>query len=141
MAVDEKAQTKVILYQMLQTEFEELKRQAALIEARMMELETTNHALAEIEGMKSEKETLVPLGSGCYTHGRLSGSGIILDIGAGIMVKRDMKSARGFIDDRRNEIESAAKKVNLQMNELVRNINELTPEIEKIIEEAQKSGK
>jgi len=140
MSDKERNQGKIIMYQLLQAELEELRKQAILVENRMLDLETTEHALNEIRNFKGDNETLIPLGSGCYAHGNLLGSNIILDIGAGVMVKRNINSAKTFLEERRKEIENAGKNLQTQMNGVVKNINELTPEIEKIVRESQKQG-
>ncbi len=138
MSEKEKNQGKIIMYQVLQAELEELKRQTLLIENRLLDIETTEHALNEMVKFKKDNETLVPLGSGCYAHGNILGSGVLLDIGAGLMVTKSVNSAKSFLEDRKEEIEEARKKIQVQMNEVVKNINKLTPEIEKIVRESQK---
>ncbi len=140
MSENEKGQGKIIMYQILQAELEELKRHALLVENRLLDIETTEHALNEVGRFKKDNETLVPLGSGCYAHGSILGSGVLLDIGAGLMVTKNINSAKSFLEDRKEEIEEARKKIHLQMNEVVKNINKIIPEIEKIVRESQKRG-
>lgn len=136
----EEDQGKLVLYQMLQQEFEELKKQNLMVESRMLELETSVHALTEISAFKKDNETLIPLGSGCYAHSKVHGSEILLDIGAGVMVSRDPDSAKSFLEDRKKEIDDAGKNIQLQSEEVVKNINKLTPEIQKIIMKSQGKG-
>jgi prefoldin alpha subunit len=130
-------QGKLIMYQMLQAQFEELKKQAMLVENRMLDLETTLHALDEMKKFKKDNQTLVPLGSGCYSHSRMHGEEILLDIGAGVMVSRNLPSVEDFLEKRKKEIENAGKNITLQSEEIVKNLNELTPEVQKIIMDAQ----
>ncbi|UCD07559.1 MAG: prefoldin subunit alpha [Candidatus Aenigmatarchaeota archaeon] len=138
MSEKEKDQGKIIMYQVLQAELEELKRQTLLIENRLLDIETTEHALNEMVKFKKDNETLVPLGSGCYAHGNILGSGVLLDIGAGLMVTKSVNSDKSFLEYRKEEIEEDRKKIQVQMYEVVKNINKLTPEIEKIVRESQK---
>jgi prefoldin alpha subunit len=137
MSEKESRQGKLVMYQLLQAELEELKRQALMVESRMIELGTTEHALSEMEGLV-KGDALIPLGSGCYAHSSIKGPWILLDIGAGVMVRRSMGSARTFLEERRAEIEKVGKNLQKQMEGVARSINELTPEIEKIITEARK---
>lgn len=138
MSQKEENQGKLILYQMLQAEFEELKRQNLMVESRLVELETTIHALDEMKGFSKDNQTLIPLGSGCYAHSQVRGRDILLDIGAGVMMSKSLESAKGFLEERKREIEDVGKKIQLQSEEIVKNINNLTPEIQNIIMEAQK---
>ncbi len=133
----EKAQGKILMYQVLQAELEQLNKQGVMINNRLIDLETTDHALNEMVKFSKDKDSMVPIGSGCYAQGSVSGSGVLLDIGGGVMVKREIKTAKTFIEERKDEIEDAAKKLQLQMNDVVKNINELMPEIQKIVKEQQ----
>lgn len=137
MGEKEDRQGKIIMYQILQAEYEELRRQTLMAESRIIDLETSDHALNEIKKFRKDNETLVPLGSGCYARGSIMGSGLLLDIGAGIMIEKNANSVKEFLEERRSEIEKARKEIQLQMESVVKTINELTPEIEKIIRESQ----
>jgi prefoldin alpha subunit len=137
MSDNEKDQGKIIMYQILQAEMGQLKKQAVMIDNRMLDLETTEHALDEMREFSKDNESLVPVGSGCYVKGSVKASGVLLDIGAGVMVERDLKSASSFIKERKKEIEDAGRKLQVQMEGVVNNINELTPEIQKIVAEQQ----
>jgi prefoldin alpha subunit len=137
MGENEDRQGKIIMYQILQAEYEELRRQMLLAESRVIDLETSDHALNEMKRFRKDNETLVPLGSGCYAKGSIMGSDLLLDIGAGIMIERNVNSVKEFLDERKSEIEKARKEIQLQMESVIKTINELTPEIEKIIRESQ----
>ncbi len=137
MPKEEESQGKILLYQLLQAQLEELRKQSLMIENRVIEMETTEHALEEIKGTGKGNDTLVPLGSGCFAHGSVKGPGVLMDIGAGIMVNRSAASARSFLEERKKEIKDASRKVQVQMENVSGNLNELTPEIEKIVRERQ----
>lgn len=137
MSQQEDNQGKLVLYQMLQAELEELKRQNQMVDGRMIELETSIHALTEMNDVKKDNETLIPLGSGCYAHSRVKTDEVLLDIGAGVMVTRSLISAKNFLKEREKEIEQAGKKIHMQSEDIVNNLNKLTPEVQKIVMEAQ----
>ena len=130
-------QGKIIMYQLLQAELGELRKQILMADNRLLDLETTEHAIREMQGFKADKDTLVPLGAGIYAQGDLKRKDVILDIGAGVMVNRDLKSAKVFLEERKKDIEKAKKQIELQIEQITDNINELTPEIEEIIRESQ----
>ena len=134
---EENDQGKIIMYQLLQAELGELRKQIIMADNRLIDLETTEHAIKEMQEFKGDKDTLVPLGAGIYAQGDLKKRDVILDIGAGIMVNRDLKSAKIFLDKRRKDIDDAKKKIELQIENITKNINELTPEIEEIVRESQ----
>lgn len=130
-------QGKILMYQILQAELGELRKQIMMADNRILELETTEHAIKEMQDFRGDKDTLVPLGAGIYAQGDLKKRDVILDIGAGIMVNRDLKSAKVFLDHRRKEIDDVKKKIEAQIEQITKNINEMTPEIEEIVRESQ----
>ena len=140
MSTKENDQGKIIMYQMLQAEFEELKKQNLMVENRLMDLETTVQAIDEVKGFKKDNESLIPLGSGVYAHSMVRGNDILLDIGAGIMVGRSLSAAQAFLEGRKKEIEEVGKRIGMQSEEVANNINKLTPEVQKIVMESQKRG-
>lgn len=134
---EENDQGKIIMYQLLQAEIGELRKQTIMADNRLLDLEITGHAIKEMQGFKGDKDTLVPLGAGIYAQGDLKRKDVILDIGAGVMVNRDLKSAKVFLEERKKDIEKAKKQIELQTEQITNNINELTPEIEEIVRESQ----
>ncbi len=91
----EELQQKFVLYQLLNQRLEEIKNHLNVVQHKMIELETTNQALADVGEIKKDTEVLIPLGSGLYTFGKASSSEkLLVDIGAGVMVKKEVKDAK-----------------------------------------------
>ncbi len=123
-SVSEAAQEKLLIYQILRQQLENMQSQAALLENAFMEAENSKQCLRDLAG--TEKETLIPLGSGCYAHGKIANRGsLVVNIGAGVMAEKDTASALQMLEQKKTEIEK-------QFNELQKNVQLLVAEMNKI---------
>jgi prefoldin alpha subunit len=134
----EKLQEKLLLFQLMEKQLEVLRQQGAMAEARMIELETTRAVLRDIERLKEGNETLVPLGSGLHTKARITSKEILTELGANVMLEKDIKTATAFLDERSKELEKAARHIEEQAGEVMESLNELGPELQKMAAQIQK---
>ncbi len=137
----EELQQKFVLYQMLNQRLEEIKNHLDQVQHRMIELETTNQAIEDMSGIKNETEVLIPLGSGLYTYGKsFSVEKILVDIGAGVMVKKDVNDAKKKIEGNKKEIEQALESMQKEAAAIVNKMNELGEELQKAVAEHKHDG-
>ena len=117
---EEQAQQLLQQMQMLESYFGELSQREGTLYNILRE------AASAIESLKSLKEkpmsdTLVPLGMGTFAQTKISSSDkIVLNIGAGISMEKDVDSAINYLEARLKEIEvalqdTAAKKQDASM--------------------------
>lgn len=132
----QEVQQKLVLYQLLQRHLEELRQQALLLERMFIEIETTKQTVSDLKKLKDVDEILVPLGSGFYTHGRVSGTKkFLVDIGASVLVKKNTESMDNVLDDKRKEMENASRELQNEMANTMKKMNELGMELEKMTKE------
>ncbi len=128
------AQQRVLRYQQLQNRMEMLTSRRELLINRLIEIESTLEALENIDTSK-EKEILLPLGSGVYISGRLSGDNkIVMTIGEDAAIDTTLNDARKTVDEYKNE---TAATIQVFEDEILKYKEELTrmePEIRSIIE-------
>ena len=112
-----------------------------MIQQRMVELETTNQALADIGEIKKDTEVLIPLGSGLYTYGKATSQDkMLVDIGAGVMVKKETKDAKKKIEDNKKEVETASETLQKEAAAIVNKMNEIGEELQKAMAEQQEGA-
>ena len=128
----EKLQEKLMLFQLMEKQLETLNQHNAMVESRMVEIDTTINAVGEIEGLGKDNETLVPLGSGLYIRARIMGDTVLAELGASVMKEKGFKGAVAFLRARREELEKASKQIDGQIGEISRNLNELGPELQRM---------
>ncbi len=125
-------QEKVLLYQILQNQLEEFGKQGVALENRLNELETTTNALGEIKKVGKEPDTLVPLGGGCFSHGKITEKDkFIVEVGAGIMIEKSLPEALAVIEERKEEVENVKTKLQEEMQKLSNSMNQITIELQK----------
>jgi prefoldin alpha subunit len=134
----EELQEKLFLFQILEKHLETLKQQGTLIETRLVEIETTRAAIDEINKLKDDNETLVPLGSGLYVKGRIIHKEILTELGASVMLKKSLTEVIDFLDDKRKELEKVAKQIEEQANEVIGKMNDIGPEIQRMAAQVRK---
>lgn len=139
---EQEIQQKLVLYQLLTQRIEQLNEQARLIEQRLLELETTRQALADLGKAKQGSEVLIPLGSGCYTYG-MTGDfrKLLLDMGAGVMMNKSPAEAGKAIEEKKAEIEEMSQALQKEANDIVEKMNELVPELQRFLQQAGKEEK
>lgn len=104
---EEQAEQLMQQMQMLETYFSDLSQREVTF------VNILREATASIESIQSliknpESESLVPIGMGTYVQTKiLSNSKIVMNIGAGIAVEKDLPSAINYLEARIKEIEIA----------------------------------
>ena len=126
-------QQKLIIYQLLQKRLEELQQQALMLERRFIELETTKHALSDLEKMKNGGELFFPLGSGVYAKGKvLDNKNLMIELGAGVVTMKNPKSAKSFLEEKNREIENASEKLGEEINAAMSKINAMATDLQNL---------
>ena len=134
---EQEVQEKLLLYQLLQKQVEEIRQQSLLLERKFVEFETTKSAIEDIEKLKKDNEILIPLGSGCYAHGSTAESdSFLVEIGQS-MIKKSSKEAINFLEEKKREIEQTSINLQTELTRVVEQINKLTPELEKLLQTQQ----
>jgi len=132
-------QEKVIIYQLLNKQLEELRRDAVIIQERLLELDGTRQAIEELK--KPREDVLIPIGSGFYLYGKITGKKILSNVGADVMVDRSVEDAIEMIEEKKKELERLKSDVERDTNNVVKTINEMLPEIQEMIREVQEGEK
>lgn len=127
-------QEKLILYQLLQKHLEELRQQTMLLESRVMEIGSTKQALGDAKKITEKNEILIPLGNGCYTHGKIVNSKkILMDIGSGIIIPKENHLAIRLLEGKEKEARELAEDLQKEMSNTMNKMNELGPELERAL--------
>lgn len=138
--IQQEMQQKLILYQLFSQRLEQLNEQARLIEQRLLEVETTRQALGDLKGLKDGNEVLIPLGSGCYAHGRTGDSGLLMDMGAGVMLEKTPEEAGKIMEGKRQETEKFSLALQSEVSDVVNRMNQLGPELQRFLQKPDGSG-
>lgn len=84
-----------------------------------------------------EVESLVPLGMGLHARARISYSpGVVVSVGAGAAVEKDVRAALNYVEARMKEIEVAVQDVNSRRSHLSQQAQTVRQEMDVIVRRA-----
>jgi|GEM_PF-779966 prefoldin alpha subunit len=128
--MQEKLQEKLLIYQILKQQMDNVQNQILLIENAFLEIENSKQALTDIKKSK-EKDVLIPLGSGCYAKGNVANNRLVLsNIGTGIMVERNIEAVLQDIEQRKTGLEKQFEELQKNMQMLVGEMNSIASDLE-----------
>jgi prefoldin alpha subunit len=126
-------QEKILLYQILHNHVEQLRQQAMILEKDFIEIDGTIQAVEALSAGKTDHETFVPLGSGCYGYGKISNSKkFLVNVGAGIVVDKTFKDAKEFLENRKKEREKMLNRIKNELDGTMAKITNTAREINEL---------
>lgn len=115
---------------MVEQEINRLEQQLQLIEQQILEMQSMQKGLGELEGSK-EKQLLANLGRNIFIKTEIQDKNLLVDIGNRIFVKKNISETLKLI-------ESQLEKFNEAKNKIMQKMQEIQSETESIIMEAEK---
>ena len=98
-------QENVIKMRYIEQHVEQMKQNTQQLSSIMLETATTIVTLKEMEKLKTEKESKIPLGSGVFTSVKISKQEeILMEVGEGIVVEKNIKEAIERLETREENI-------------------------------------
>jgi len=136
------AQEKVLIYQILQNQLEELTKQAGALEAKVSELDITHNALKDIEHIEAGADALIPMGAGCFAYGKLAEKDrFLVEIGAGILADKTLVEASAIVEGKKEEIMGIRSKLQEEMHKLSGSINLILLDLQSMSEKEKQQGR
>jgi len=136
---EEKAQQLMQQMQMLETYFTDLSQRESTLYNVLRE---ATSAIASIKALnlKSDSETLVPIGMGTFVKTKISSNDkIVLNIGAGISLEKDSSSAINYLEARIKEIEVAIQDTSSKKNDAAAQLEQGKSQINQLIQAESQS--
>ncbi|MBN2042220.1 MAG: prefoldin subunit alpha [Candidatus Aenigmarchaeota archaeon] len=128
---DQKITEKYVMLQIFQQNIEALKNQQDMIEKQFLETKSTLNALEEMKTIGNDNEVLIPLGSGCFAKGKITGrESLLTGIGAGVISDKKTADVKKILDERSEEIEKVMEEIQAQIEQMAEKMNEIGSEIQ-----------
>ena len=106
----------------------ELDDKMKIVEQQIIELQTFEKHLETLEN-NTEKEMLAPIGKGVYIKSAILDRKLFIDVGAGVIIRKDPKDALKIINNQikklseiRTSIYSAIETSNIEMQHIIKEI-------------------
>ncbi len=129
-----KTQEKYLEMQRLDQQMKQVQKQLQLIGQQIQELAITEQALTDIKITKPGTEIFIPLASGIFIKAEIKDTKeLALNVGANIVVKKDIENAELLISGQRTEIENIQKDLSLNLQKLNLKAREIEKEITQLI--------
>jgi prefoldin alpha subunit len=129
----------------LTTEIEQLQNQAnahnqnlELLTMSVQEMRQTVETLEELKNTELGQEVLLPLGTGSFLRSTLKQNDrVIIGIGSGFSVEKEIDEAKAIVDKRIQETDSAVQQTRERVAEISGRLEELTPRWQNLYRELQ----
>lgn len=129
---EKELQQKVLVYQIMQQQIQQLHQQAQLIEKTFIEAEATKQAINDLKNANENAEIILSIGSGYFTHAKATNKDSILsEVGSGIVINSTYEEALENLETKKKELEEEAENVTKQITITANRIKEITNELEK----------
>lgn len=109
---EQEMQQRALKMQLIEQQINQVQKQLRNFENQLMDLEVTKQSLEELKKSKPDSETLSMLSPGIFAKTKLADNKeVILNVGAGVAVKKEVDDAKKLIDDQVIEV----KKIQVQL--------------------------
>ena len=126
-------QEKVLAYRILESRLDGLIKQRDFIVSKIVEVKITIESIDEI--VKSKSDVIFPIGSSAYvTSENVGKKKILVEVGGGVVLDKTPEEAKKILNRRSDDFQSALLTLNNEMGKVSLAMDELAPDIQKIVE-------
>lgn len=123
---DEDIQKMSSQFQQLQYQAEALSQQLNMISASLADTEKALNTIAGFEGVEDEHEILIPIGMGTNIMAKMSKPDtVIMEIGAGISMEKDMDNAKKSLEIRKEELTKFHQTIETNQDQIATKMHEI----------------
>jgi len=129
MAVSEQeARSLVAQYQEYQRNVEMFQEQIAMVRNNLMACESSISTISALKeaSQSGTCDSVIPVGSGCFVHAEIRGfSKVIVSIGSGASVEKDVDGALAFLKERKEKLEKMTRDLNESVAKIIQNMKQI----------------
>ncbi len=117
-----------------------LQQRISMVNAALTDINYANMTLDGIEKEKENSEMLVPIGGSSYIKVKLADtSKVILGVGSGVSVEKNLSEAKATLKERLDELEKTMHAAQQQLSQVAERINSGRSRLESLL--ATREGK
>ncbi len=129
-----KAQEKYIELKTLEQHIKQLQSQLEMITDQLIELTVTSNSIGEFSRINSGKEVFVPLSSGIFAKAAIKDtSELLVNIGANIVVNKDIASAKKLIQNQAEEIKKVQSRMINELEKMAAHAAQLEAQLQSLV--------
>lgn len=126
-----KLEEKLMAYRLLQARIESLERQHGVILARIAEME---NALKGLEEIKKIRDIVFSMGANVYLPAATHANRAFINVGAGVVLEKNLDEAIEILQKRKKELEGLLVEIRKNLRLAGVALQDLIPEIKKLVE-------
>lgn len=132
----EKLEKMVTELNQLQKQGETITQQIEQLNASLQDVTTAQEAVEGIKGAVG-KETLIPVGAGCFITAELKSEDVIVGVGAEVAIKKSREETLETLKKDKEEVENLIRSLSEQLDKINQYITSKRSEVEELM---QKTG-
>ena len=118
----------------LQQQGETIAQQIEQLNISLNDIRTAQEAVKGIKGAAG-KETLVPIGAGCFITTELKSEDVVVGVGSDVAIKRSREETEETLKTDKEEVENLIKSLTEQLQKINEYITQSRPEVERLMKE------
>jgi len=135
---DEDIQKLSSQFQQLQYQAEALSQQLNMVSASLADTEKALNTIAGFEGVEDEHEILIPIGMGTNIMAKMSKPDtVIMEIGAGISMEKDMDNAKKSLGIRKEELTKFHQTIQNNQDQIATKMHEIESVVTTVVKAQQ----
>ncbi len=139
---EKEIQEKYLILQQLQAESEAIQRRIVELEIIDSQLERTIESLEYFNSVEGNVEALMNLGGGVFAYVDVKNcKKMLVDVGAGVVVEKDVKDAIEFLKRRRENIQQTIARLEQALQQIVERAREIQEDLAKALKEKEEEKK
>lgn len=131
---EKKAQEAYMQFQMLEQQIKQLQGQFEMVTQQLMELSATNNSLDDFQKIGLSGEAFIPLSSGIFAKASIRDtSELLVNVGANVVVKKDIASTKKLIQSQIEEIKKIQKQMSDELEKAINHAAQLEMHMQKLM--------
>lgn len=120
----------------LQQQGETISQQIEQLNMSLNDLQSAQDAVEGIKGATG-KETLIPIGAGCFITAELKSEDIVVGVGSDVAIKRTREEAEATLKQDKEEVQKLISSLTEQLQKINEYITQKRPEAEQLMQQNQ----
>ena len=133
---ENKTQEIYMEYKAIDEHIKQLQKQLEVLTSHLVEMHSTHSSLEDLDKIKKDKEMFVPISSGIFAKGTInSTSELLVNVGANVVVSKDIASAKKLINHQIDEMKKVHKRMLEELEKMAQRAAELEVQLQGLTSE------
>ena len=133
---EKKAQEMYMEFQVLDQHIKQLQKQLEMVTNQLIELTVTSNSLDEFRKISNNREVFVPLSSGIFAKANIKDNNeLFVNVGANVVVKNDVNSAKKLLQKQIDELKNIQKQMVNELEKMTNHAAQIESQLQSLMSE------